>query len=535
MKNKGDFEMKRTSNILYKIKPTQIRLSDTKTSSTGPAGIKSLQRPAEKTSAARYSTVGLILDKIFIENSIIAYESDEAIYTKFTHGGVTYEACYDGGSITWIGSVPNDYMVLVPMVVFSLSEGNSRSDCSDELKCYFRNIKEGSNLKEVVLLFCDAFYYGFIQAEGRNDFDCIPNGLRAEVIREAISAGVFHQMSLFSDISPKLDFEASATPVVSEKTETDYAVKYDFWEEEEKARIPNKKMLDTYVKTESTESIARKIKYRLDRVIDRINSGAEGVEAIGNDYINILLVGRPATGKTTTANAVGAMTKLPVYEIPFSKNTEEDTIEGKNKVVNGQIDFVETEFLKAYEHGGIIVCEEINLADPAVVMGALGQAIEYPFVVMKDGYKPVRRHPLCVIIGTMNTGTAGSKQLNQALSSRFKCTYILDDPDKKTFIDILASKGHEMDKCRYVYDAYTSIINYLKDPKQSQEELCENITLRGCFGALECMQEGDDPKTALNNTLVGKIAEVDLEAAKSVKDNVIDSLREFGGTRRRRR
>ena len=49
------------------------------------------------------------------------------------------------------------------------------------------------------------------------------------------------------------------------------------------------------------------------------------------------------------------------------------------------------------------------------------------------------------------------------------------------------------------------------------------------------MQEGDDPKTALNNTLVGKIAEVDLEGARSVKDNVIDSLREFGGTRRRRR
>ena len=36
-------------------------------------------------------------------------------------------------------------------------------------------------------------------------------------------------------------------------------------------------MLDTYVQTEATESIVRKIKYRLDRVIDRINSGAEGV------------------------------------------------------------------------------------------------------------------------------------------------------------------------------------------------------------------------------------------------------------------
>lgn len=527
--------LKRTANLLYKITQTTIELADTKTNVTGASGIKSLQRPAEINKGARYSTVGLILDKIFIENSVVAYENDEAIYTKFTHNGATYEACYDGGDIKWVGNTPDDYAILIPMVVFSLSEGNSRADSADELKGYFRNIKERSNVKEAVLLFCDAFYYGFVQAEGHMNIESLPNELKESIIHEAISLGVFHPMSLFADISPKLDMATEVMPEVGEDTSGDYTVKYEFWTEEEKEKIPDKKMLDTYVQTEATESIVRKIKYRLDRVIDRINSGAEGVEAISNDYVNILLVGRPATGKTTLANAVGAMTQLPVFSIPFSKNTEEDTIEGKNKVVNGQIDFVETEFLKAYEHGGIIVCEEINLADPAVVMGSLGQAIEYPFIVMKDGYKPVRRHPLCVIIGTMNTGTAGSKQLNQALSSRFKCTYILDDPDKKTFIDILASKGYEKDKCRYVYDAYTSIMEYLKDPKQSQEELCDNITLRGCFGALECMQEGDDPKTALNNTLVGKIAEVDLEAARSVKDNVIDSLREFGGTRRRRR
>ena len=126
-----------------------------------------------------------------------------------------------------------------------------------------------------------------------------------------------------------------------------------------------------------------------------------GVEAIENDYINCLMVGRPSTGKTTVANAIAAMTGMPIYTVPFSKNTEEDTVEGKNKVVDGKIGFVETDFLKAYEHGGIIVCEEINLADPGVVMGSIGQAIEKPFILMKDGYIPIRRHPLCVIIGTI--------------------------------------------------------------------------------------------------------------------------------------
>ena len=157
-------------------------------------------------------------------------------------------------------------------------------------------------------------------------------------------------------------------------------------------------------------------------------------------------------------------------------------------------------------------------------MGSMGQAIEKPFIVMRDGYIPVRRHPLCIVIGTMNTGTAGSKQLNQALSSRFKCTYTLEDPDRNTFINILAAQGYPKKNCRSVYDAYNKIITYLKKPEQSQEELCENITLRGCFGALECVEEGQTFKEALNNTLVGKIAEVDLEVANQVKMAVIDSL-----------
>lgn len=530
---------KRISDLLFRKSKTDIRLADTQTGNYGAAGVQCSLHPEGSTKAAKYSTIGLILDKIFLDKEVLAYESEEAIYTKFTHKGYLYEACYDGNDIQWVGEMPNEeYLLLVPVVVFSLSAAHSREDSYDELKSYFQNIKEGLNTKEAVLLFCDCFYYGFHTSEGHSEFNSETNAFDSKVISRAISTGVFNQMKAFSEIGPVVSIDIdSETDSIETKVSTtaSYEITYDFWEEEEKAKIPSRRMLDNYVQTEVTDSIARKIKYRLDKVIGRINSGVEGIEAIGNDYINILLVGRPATGKTTLANAVGAITGLPVYEIPISKNTEEDTIEGKNKVVNGQIDFVETEFLKAYEHGGIIVLEEINLADPAVIMGSLGQAIEYPFIVMKDGYKPVRRHPLCIVIGTMNTGTAGSKQLNQALSSRFKCTYTLADPDKKTFVDILASKGFEKDKCRYIYDAYSSIMEYLKDPRQNQEGLCENITLRGCFGALECMEEGDDPKTAINNTLVGKIAEVDLEAAKGVRDNVVDSFRELGGSRRRRR
>ena len=124
----------------------------------------------------------------------------------------------------------------------------------------------------------------------------------------------------------------------------------------------------------------------------------------------------------------------------------------------------------------------------------------------------------------MNIGTYGSKGVNQAFSSRFKQSYILDDPTRGQFIKILGINGYEKRKCEYVYDAYNKIVNYLKTPQINAEDICLNLSIRGCLGALQNMDDGDDPKTALENSLIGKIYEVDPEIASDVKKNVISSL-----------
>lgn len=178
--------------------------------------------------------------------------------------------------------------------------------------------------------------------------------------------------------------------------------------------------------------------------------------------------------------------------------------------------------MKAYTEGGIIVLEELNLSDPAVTMGALGQAIEFPFTLQRDGYETVHRHPMCIIISTMNVGTYGSKQLSQALSSRYKQTFVLDDPKKDDFIKILRTSGGSEEVCTWVYTVYSRIINYLVN--NNAEELCMNVTLRGCQGALENLEEGMDPERAIECSLIGKIAECDLELARSVSDSVFLSL-----------
>ena len=245
------------------------------------------------------------------------------------------------------------------------------------------------------------------------------------------------------------------------------------------------------------------------------------VAALGKDYINISLVGKPGTGKTVMAYAISAATGMPVYSVNLSHNTDEDEFQGQTKIVDGKAQFVETDFLNAYTNGGIIILEEVNLANPAVIMGALGQAVEFPFILKRNGYETVRRHPLCIIITTMNIGTAGSKIPSQAFMNRFKQTYTLNDPTASDFVKILCTSGAEKAKCQWVYDAYEKIVAYLNSDEINEEDIAMTLSLRTCFGALENMEEGDSPLDAIKHSIIGKIAESDLALARDCETEVL--------------
>ena len=77
------------------------------------------------------------------------------------------------------------------------------------------------------------------------------------------------------------------------------------------------------------------IESKLEKVMARMDSGLEGLDAIANDYMNVFTIGKPGTGKTTMWSAVGAALKMPVYSVPITMNTEEDTFQGMTKVVDG--------------------------------------------------------------------------------------------------------------------------------------------------------------------------------------------------------
>ena len=241
----------------------------------GPAGLMSENRPSTVSAAAKYSTLILVLDKLFL-GLFQAMESDHCIYCKFEHSGKVYEAVTDKDLTSWLSECPDDYMALLPAFVYTLSTVYDEKG-NEEIKETFQALKEcmsspekrdESKLKKYMLLICDSFYYVYAK-----NYATIKNTefeLPREIIMKGISNGTFKPMKLFQGLSEGVDLSKMETEELMVEEEEDFSIKYDDWTEEQKLNIPSKDLLNSFVVTDEALSLARKIKFRLDKVLKRM-------------------------------------------------------------------------------------------------------------------------------------------------------------------------------------------------------------------------------------------------------------------------
>ena len=133
---------------------------------------------------------------------------------------------------------------------------------------------------------------------------------------------------------------------------------------------------------------------------------------------NLLLAGSKATGKNVLAENLAQVFARPGWDVSFHVNMDAAGLIGMDTFENGQVTFRPGPIYLCARYGGFGVLDEINMAKNEA-LAVLHAALDFRRSIDVPGYDRVEVHPAARFIGTMNYGYAGTRELNEALTSRF--------------------------------------------------------------------------------------------------------------------
>ena len=219
---------------------------------------------------------------------------------------------------------------------------------------------------------------------------------------------------------------------------------------------------------------------------------------------NILLSGTKATGKNVLAENLAWVFGRPAYNISFNINTDSTTLIGTDTFRNNEVCLRRGPVYDCAVYGGFGIFDEINMAKNDAV-SVLHAALDYRRMIDVPGYEKIGLHDAARFIGTMNYGYAGTKELNEALVSRFM---VIDMPPvtEETLLDILTDIFPDAKK-----EGLLQLGGFFMDLqlKASHNEISTKpLDLRGLIGAIRTIRAGLSPMAALRMGIVNKSFDV---------------------------
>ena len=150
---------------------------------------------------------------------------------------------------------------------------------------------------------------------------------------------------------------------------------------------------------------------------------------------NVLLSGPKATGKNILAENLAWIFGRPSYNMSFNVNTDSSSLIGTDTFIDNEVRLRKGPVYQCAENGGFGIFDEINMAKNDAV-SVLHATLDYRRLIDVPGYDRIELHPATRFIGTMNYGYAGTRELNEALVSRF---LVIDMPEleEETLMRIL--------------------------------------------------------------------------------------------------
>jgi len=215
---------------------------------------------------------------------------------------------------------------------------------------------------------------------------------------------------------------------------------------------------------------------------------------------NILLCGGKATGKNILADNLAWLFARPVYNVSFHVNTDSSTLIGTDTFTGGEVRLRPGPVAQAARYGGFCILDEINMAknDAVAVMHSV---LDYRRLIDVPGYDCIPMHPAARFIATMNYGYAGTRELNEALVSRF------------TVIRMPALGAEQLRRLLQAHVPGASEENLglcvglfldLNAKAVNGEISTHPVDLRGMIAALRLMTDGMRPKDAVAVSITNK-------------------------------
>ena len=215
---------------------------------------------------------------------------------------------------------------------------------------------------------------------------------------------------------------------------------------------------------------------------------------------NLLLCGGKATGKNILADNLAWLFGRPVYNVSFHVNTDSSTLIGTDTFVGGEVRLRRGPVAQAARYGGFCVLDEINMAKNDAV-AVMHSALDYRRLIDVPGYECIPLHPAARFIATMNYGYAGTRELNEALVSRFSVirmpTLRPEQLRRLLKMDVPQAAEEHIERC-------VGLFLDLNEKAVNGEVSTRSVDLRGMISALRLMTDGMAPGDAVAVSVTNK-------------------------------
>ena len=215
---------------------------------------------------------------------------------------------------------------------------------------------------------------------------------------------------------------------------------------------------------------------------------------------NLLLAGSKATGKNVLAENLAMAFGRPAWDVSFHVNMDAASLIGMDTFVGGQVTFRPGPVYLCAKNGGFGILDEINMAKNEA-LAVLHATLDFRRAIDVPGYDRVEVDPAARFIGTMNYGYAGTRELNEALTSRF---VVIQMPTigEEGLERLLEEEFPTLEK-KY-RQQFAQLFLDLQKKCESAEISSKALDLRGLLDALRLIRRGVRVGMALDMGITNK-------------------------------